>query len=258
MGIEKSEAEEARRKAVKEAAFAKAKQVFDEYEGLIEEQKQLRMLVERECGAQVKASNEAVVDNNAEIVRLNTMLEKAKNKEIKLSFREKSEMSRQLKERRANQETLMYEAIDLQEEFKQSIQLINDKIKALRQEQGEKEVRAKYSGQYLKQVIENILNSAVKPYRLKEVTDSHVDLRKIDSQKIEIILNQMVLNKELLCEENERKEKFYEFPKNKEERLAAEAKLAAEKAAAEEARKAEKARKESEAAQQAEKTDGQV
>ena len=139
MGIEKSEAEGARRKAVKEAAFAKAKQVFDEYEGLIEEQKQLRMLVERECGAQVKASNEAVVDNNAEIVRLNTMLEKAKNKEIKLSFREKSEMSRQLKERRANQETLMYEAIDLQEEFKQSIQLINDKIKALRQEQGEKE-----------------------------------------------------------------------------------------------------------------------
>ena len=47
------------------------------------------------------------------------------------------------------------------------------------------------------------------------------------------------------------------FPKNKEERLAAEAKLAAEKAAAEEARKAEKARKEAEAAQQAEKTDGQ-
>lgn len=231
MGEERNEAELARKAAIKEAAFEKAKQVFDEYEEQIEEQKQLRQYVERECGAQVKASNEAVVDNNAEIVRLNTILEKAKAKEIKLSFKEKSEMTKQLKERRANQETLMYEAIDLQEEFKQSLAMINEKIKMLRQEQSEKEVRAKYSGQYLKLVIENILNQATKPYRLKEVTDSHVDLRRIDSQKIVMILNQMVTNGELLCEENDRGDKFYETKENKAAREEAEKRLAEEKEA---------------------------
>lgn len=212
MGEERTEAELARNAAIKEAAFAKAKEVYNEYEDKIEEQKQLRIYVERECGAQVKASNEAVVDNNAEIVRLNTMLEKAKNKEIKLSHKEKSEMTKQLKERRANQETLMYEAIDLQEEFKQSLALINDKIKELRLEQQEKEVRAKYSGQYLKVVMENILYQAEKPYSLKDIIDSHADLRRIDSQKMVMILGQMVTNNELLCEEDEKLTKRYQLP----------------------------------------------
>lgn len=233
MGDERNEEILAEREAIKEAAFAKAKKIHDDYEDQIEELKQRRLFVDRECGAQVKASNEAVVDNNSEIVRLNTLLEKAKAKEIKLSFREKSEMAKQLKERRANQETLMYEAIDLQEEYKTVMNQINDEIKALRREQGEKEVRAKYSGQYLKQVIETLLEMATKPYQLKDLTDNHSDLRKIDVQKITIILHQMAASGELVCEVNERDEKFYELPSHRKARLAAETATEAPAAVAE-------------------------
>jgi hypothetical protein len=205
--------EEERRAATKEAALEKAKKVHDEYEERIDELKQRRVLVDRECGSQVKVSNDAVVENNAEIVRLNTLLEKADAKEIKLSIKEKNEMRKQLKERRANQESLMYEAFDLQDEYKEVMQQITDEIKALREEQSEKEIRAKYSGQYLKDCIQIILNNAVKPYCMKDITDNHCDLRKIDAQKISIVLNQMVLNGEVTVQENEKGEKYYEIPR---------------------------------------------
>lgn len=208
---EQQRKEEERRAAVKEAALEKAKKVHDEYEERIDELKQRRVLVDRECGAQVKESNDAVVENNAEIVRLNTLLEKAEEKEIKLSLKEKSEMKKQLKERRANQETLMYAAFDLQDEYKEVMQQITDEIKALREEQSEKEIRAKYSGQYLKDCIQAILSNAIKPFCMKDITDYHCDLRKIDNQKIAIVLNQMVLNGEVEVTENEKGVKYYQL-----------------------------------------------
>lgn len=205
--------EDERRAAIREAALQKAKKVHDEYEERIDELKQRRVLVDRECGAQVKESNDAVVENNAEIVRLNTLLEKADAKEIKLSMKEKTEMRRQLKERRTNQETLMYAAFDLQDEYKEVMQQITDEIKALREEQNEKEIRAKYSGQYLKDCIQTILSNAIKPYCMKDITDNHCDLRKIDVQKIDIVLNQMVLNGEITVQQDEKGENYYEIPR---------------------------------------------
>lgn len=213
MTEEQQRKEDERRAAIREAALEKAKKVHDEYEERIDELKQRRVLVDRECGAQVKESNDAVVENNAEIVRLNTLLEKAEAKEIKLSMKEKNEMRRQLKERRANQETLMYAAFDLQDEYKEVMQQITDEIKALREEQNEKEIRAKYSGQYLKDCIQTILNNAVKPYCIKDITDNHCDLRKIDVQKISIVLNQMVLNGEITVQDDEKGEHYYEVPR---------------------------------------------
>lgn len=204
--------EEERRQAIREAALEKAKKVHDEYEEKIEELKQRRVLVDRECNIQIKESNEAVTENNYEIVRLNTLLEKADAKEIKLSMKEKMDMRKQLKERRANQETLMYAALDLQDEYKEVMQQITDEIKALRAEQGEKEIRAKYSGQFLKDCIQVILKGAFRPYTMKDITDNHCDLRKIDSQKIAVVLNQLVLNGEVVCEETEG-EKYYSIPK---------------------------------------------
>ncbi len=216
MAGEQQRKEDERRTAVREAALEKAKKVHDEYEERIDELKERRVLVDRECGIQVKESNEAVVENNAEIVRLNTLLDKADAKEIKLSMKDKAEMRRQLKERRANQETLMYAAIDLQEEYKQVMQQITDEIKALREEQNEKEIRAKYSGQYLKDCIQTILTNAVKPFCMKDITDNHCDLRKIDSQKIAIVLNQMVLNGEITVRQDEKGENYYEIPRRHE------------------------------------------
>lgn len=213
MTEEQQRKEEERRAAVREAALDKAKKVHDEYEERIDELKERRVLVDRECSAQVKASNDSVVENNAEIVRLNTLLEKADAKEIKLSMKEKTEMRRQLKERRANQETLMYAAFDLQDEYKEVMQQITDEIKALREEQNEKEIRAKYSGPYLKDCIQTILGNAIKPYCIKDITDNHCDLRKIDTQKIAIVLNQMVLNGEVTVQEDEKGEKYYQVPR---------------------------------------------
>lgn len=213
MTEEQQRKEDERRAAIKEAALQKAKKVYDEYEERIDELKQRRVLVDRECGSQVKESNDAVVENNAEIVRLNTLLDKAEAKEIKLSMKEKNEMRRQLKERRANQETLMYAAFDLQDEYKEVMQQITDEIKALREEQSEKVIRAKYSGQYLKDCIQIILNNAKKPFCMKDILDNHCDLRKIDTQKISIVLNQMVLNGEVMVQEDEKGEKYYEIPR---------------------------------------------
>lgn len=201
--------EEARRAETREAAFAKAKKVHDEYEARIDELKERRVLVDRECSRQVKESNDAVVENNSEILRLGTLLDKADDKQIKLSAKEKSDMRKQLKERKDNQETLMYAAFDLQDEYKEVMQQITDEIKALREEQSEKEIRAKYSGQYLKDCIETILTNAARPFTMKDITDYHVDLRKIDTQKIAIVLNQMVLNGEVTVEKNDKEESFY-------------------------------------------------
>ena len=204
MTEEQIKKEEARRAETKEAALAKAKKVHDEYEARIDELKERRVLVDRECGLQVKESNDAVVENNAEILRIGTLLDKADDKQIKLSMKEKNDMRKQLKERKDNQETLMYAAFDLQDEYKEVMQQITDEIKALREEQSEKEIRAKYSGQYLKDIIETILTNATKPFTMKDITDYHVDLRKIDSQKIAIVLNQMVLNGEVTVETDEK------------------------------------------------------
>ncbi len=209
MTEEQIKKEEARRAETKEAALAKAKKVHDEYEARIDELKERRVLVDRECGLQVKESNDAVVENNAEILRIGTLLDKADDKQIKLSMKEKSDMRKQLKERKDNQETLMYAAFDLQDEYKEVMQQITDEIKALREEQSEKEIRAKYSGQYLKDVIETILTNATKPFTMKDITDYHVDLRKIDSQKISIVLNQMVLNGEVTVETDEKEVNHY-------------------------------------------------
>ncbi len=213
MTEEQMKKEEARRAETKEAALAKAKKVHDEYEARIDELKERRVLVDRECGLQVKESNDAVVENNAEILRIGTLLDKADDKQIKLSMKEKNDMRKQLKERKDNQETLMYAAFDLQDEYKEVMQQITDEIKALREEQSEKEIRAKYSGQYLKDTIETILTNATKPFSMKDITDYHVDLRKIDSQKISIVLNQMVLNGEVTAETNDRDVTFYTLVK---------------------------------------------
>ena len=105
----------------------------------------------------------------------------------------------------------MYAAFDLQDEYKEVMQQITDEIKALREEQNEKEIRAKYSGQYLKDCIYTVLANAKKPFCMKDITDYHCDLRRIDSQKISIVLNQMVLNGEVSASENEKGEKYYEL-----------------------------------------------
>lgn len=203
--------EEKRIEEIREAARAKAKAVHDEYEAMIDDLKQRRLLVDRECGRQVKESNEAVTQNNAEIVRLSTMLEKAASKEIKLSFKEKSEMKKELKERRGNQEKLMYEAFDLQDEYKSVMQQITDEIKSLREQQTEKELRARYSGQYLKMTLENVLRRAFRPYTHKDIVDNHSELRYIDKQKIDLILSQMVKNGEVNETESVIGEKMYEL-----------------------------------------------
>jgi len=205
--------EEKRREEIREAARAKAKAIHDEYEERIEELKQRRVLVDRECGAQVKASNDAVTENNAEILRLNTLLTKAADKEIKLTFKEKAEAKKELKERRSNQEMLMYEAFDLQDEYKQVMQQITDEIKALRTEQSEKEIRARYSGQYLKMTIENVLRMAMKPYTHNDIVNNHSELRRVDKQKIDIVLSQMIKSGEVLEDENDRGEKIYTIVK---------------------------------------------